>query len=151
MTRVGRQVEALHPPTLSISVCQSVARPLTLFFFRFLTFHSQVCRSINVRHPFSILSPTCTPAVTALRIPAAATALSKTGNVPGSDEHESLPKHGIVQPGVHGAAGAAEASICRRRRRQQLQQLKPLPQRLQLILPSCTCVRAVQQSVYHLR
>lgn len=82
-----------------------------------------------------------------LRAPTGAAALSETGNVTRSDQHKPLPKHGSVQPGVRGAAGAAEACFCQ----QQLQQLQPFPQHIQLIFPSCTSVRAVQQSVYHVR
>lgn len=43
-----------------------------------------------------------------LRAPAAPPTLSETGNVPRSDQHKLLPKHVNIQPGVCGAAGAAE-------------------------------------------
>ncbi|XP_014893459.1 paired box protein Pax-8 isoform X6 [Poecilia latipinna] len=76
------------------------------------------------------------------------------GNVPRSDQYEPLTKYGGIHPGVRGAAGAAETCFCQQqlqRHHQQQQQLQLISQCLQLIFPSCTDVRAVQQSVYHVR
>ena len=95
-------------------------------------------------HPQPPPSPVCW--LNDLRALSANSTLSETGNVHGSDQHKLLPQYGRFQPGVHGAAGAAEPGLC------QLQQLQPSPPPyLQLILPSCTNVRPVQQPAPPLR
>lgn len=136
------------------TVCQCRETTYSLVFdnsFSFLvqSLHFHSCSPFSFSHP-----PAPPPSPDSLhtcchhlRAPTVPAALSKTGNVPRSDQHKPLPKHGSVQPRVRGAAGAAEARFCQ----QQLQQLQPFPQRFQLILPSCTSVWPVQQSVYHLR
>ena len=131
----------LHDTT--VHQCPEATHSFVYFWhFTHSKFHSSVSISLTRLH---------TGCRHHLRAPTVPAALSETGNVPRGDQHEPLPEHGRLQPGVRGAAGAAEARLRQLRQRQQLWQLQPLPQRLQLILPSCTRVRPVQQSVYHVR
>lgn len=103
------------PLTPRLILTTHASRPPRNHSLFFLTCHSfQVFTSAHCLFPFPHLD--CPPHPTArchhLRAPTSSAALSETGNVPRSDQHEPLPKHGGFQPGVRRAAGAAEAGFC---------------------------------------